>query len=329
MVYKIKMIVQVGTGVGLEPPEIDLLEIDVSLVERPGSQPVREMARHDFEVFQLLNTIPNQAPAWVDQPPLLFKRVLAIIQAYQPKIPPAALYRSDFGEHEYQRPLVTQIATPARVVLGDPDCLLPWINHHGSLTINDFVTKLNANKPQLQTRLARHFLTAWIDIGMYPDHLDRARAKPPGPNDPVETQDAPTPPSAADPASTSAAPTPQPVTGPSGTGAETRSPAQRTLGEPSSSASRPARRLLHSNRRRRSHWRQSRGSRCGRRRHVWELRFRPRCRCRSPLVHTPRRPKRRERRRMQTHLRYRHCQKKHSRSRRRAATKTTRFRSTR
>ena len=74
---------------------------------------------------------------------------------------------------------------------------------------------------------------------MYPEHLDKARAKPQGPNDPVEVPDSPTPPSAADPASTSAAPTPQPVTGPSGTGAETRSPAQRALGEPSSSTASP------------------------------------------------------------------------------------------
>ena len=80
IVHKIKSIVQVGTGVGLEPPEIKLLEKDVSLVERPGFQPVREMARHDFEVLQMLNTILNQAPTWVDQPPLLIKRVLAMVQ---------------------------------------------------------------------------------------------------------------------------------------------------------------------------------------------------------------------------------------------------------
>lgn len=64
------------------------------------------------------------------------------------------------------------------MVLGDPDCILLWINHQCDMTINDFVTKLNVNKQQLQTRLARHFLTAWIDIGMYPEYLDGACKAP-------------------------------------------------------------------------------------------------------------------------------------------------------
>ena len=40
MVYKIKMMVHVGTGIALERDEIACLQTDVSLVERPGFRPV-------------------------------------------------------------------------------------------------------------------------------------------------------------------------------------------------------------------------------------------------------------------------------------------------
>ena len=233
MIHKVKMIVQVGTGIGLEPDEVACLQTEVSLVDRMGFRPAKEMARHDFEVSQFL----TPPPTWPNQPPVIFKRVLGMVQAYQSKIPPAPIYRSDFENHDYKRP----IATPARVVLGDLGILLPWINHHGDLTINDLATKINLNKPQLQDHLSRHFLTAWIDIGMYPEYLPKARAKPPGPNEPVEIPESPTSAEAEHPedASTALVSQVQVATGPRGAGAETRSPAQRALGESSTSTASP------------------------------------------------------------------------------------------
>ena len=113
MVHKIKMMVPVITGIGLEPEESALVEKDVSLIDRPGLMPIKEFARHDFEALQMVDNDPTVSPTRNNWLPSLFKKVLAMIQTYGSKLLPAPFYRSDFGNHEYQRPLATQIATAA------------------------------------------------------------------------------------------------------------------------------------------------------------------------------------------------------------------------
>ena len=179
----------------------------------------------------LVDNYPTGTPTWNNWPSTLFKQVLTMIQTNENKQLMEPFYRSDFGNHDYRRPLSVQIATPARIMFGDPDILLMWINHHGSMSIFEFAKRLDVTKPKLQDHLGRHFLTALLDFGFYPDRLETAKAKP---EDPIVVPESPTSPASSGPGA--AAPR-SPKKGNAGVGAEgTRSSAQRALGEPSSSS---------------------------------------------------------------------------------------------
>ena len=93
-----------------------------------------------------------------------------MVQDWSERIPEAPSYRRDFGEHAERSAAARNMALPSNEVTEPAGLIVPWINHHGNLTVSE-LRRANTHLPALQTSPGRCLFACWLDFAFWPELL--------------------------------------------------------------------------------------------------------------------------------------------------------------
>ena len=100
-----------------------------------------------------------------------------MVQDWSERIPEAPSYRRDFGEHDERSAAARNMALPSNEVTEPAWLIVPWINHHGNLTVSE-LRRANTHLPALQTSPGRCLFACWLDFAFWPELLATALEPP-------------------------------------------------------------------------------------------------------------------------------------------------------